>query len=116
MSKEKTRLGVLAKSPNHAPFSEQAYLTDKQQQIMQLTIMGHSHVEIGKRLGLSPHTIKRHRAMVYSRIRADLGVEHVLTRVEVFTHLFNKGAIYMEPTDEEVEKWYTQTFDENGED
>lgn len=61
---------------NSSEASSPRGLTDREREILALTVEGHSSREIGKRLFLSPRTVERHRSNVLSKLglktRADL--------------------------------------------
>jgi bifunctional DNase/RNase/DNA-binding CsgD family transcriptional regulator len=54
-----------AKSPRSRA---ERVLTERQQQVLQLVAAGHTNVEVGRTLGLSPYTVTRHLANVYERL------------------------------------------------
>lgn len=51
-------------------------LSTREREVLRLTALGHTSVEIAQRLGLSPRTIETHRARIYAKLelqtRADL--------------------------------------------
>jgi DNA-binding CsgD family transcriptional regulator len=57
-----------------------AYLTDRETQVVQLFLHGHSTKSIAERLGISPETVKLHRKNSYAKL-------DVSSQAELF-HLF----------------------------
>lgn len=55
---------------------EDARLSPRQREIVEHVALGHSNLEIGAALSLSPHTVRNHLARIYSLVgasnRADL--------------------------------------------
>ena len=52
-------------------------LTERQIQVLELMAEGAKGREISKRLAISPHTVKNHRAGIYNRLGA-VNAEHAI--------------------------------------
>jgi len=58
---------VLVEAMRHPAPSFQP-LTGREQDVLKLLADGHSNMEIGKRLGISPHTVKNHLRAIYGKL------------------------------------------------
>jgi two-component system, NarL family, response regulator LiaR len=43
-------------------------LTDREQEVLALLVLGHSNSVIGQQLGISPHTVKNHLRSIYGKL------------------------------------------------
>ncbi len=57
--------GYIGKTPE---VPEPAVLTAREREVLQLVVEGHSNVEIGERLRISPKTVETHRANIASKL------------------------------------------------
>jgi two-component system response regulator NreC len=66
---------MLAAKLNGKPPADR--LTPREREVLQLIALGHTSVEIAKKLGLSPRTIETHRARIHRKLGLDTRAELV---------------------------------------
>jgi DNA-binding NarL/FixJ family response regulator len=72
-------------------------LTDREREVVQLAAHGHTNVEIGKRLFISPRTVEIHRANAMHK----LGLR---SRVDLVRYMFQRGILPMDPMQDPAEE------------
>ncbi|BCS35683.1 helix-turn-helix transcriptional regulator [Luteitalea sp. TBR-22] len=67
---------------------QEAILTDREQDVLDLLAEGLSNQRIAERLGISPHTVKFHVASIYGKLDAR-------TRTQAVRHALDRGLLHI---------------------
>ena len=63
-----------------------AFLTNREREVLQLTVEGYTRKQVGERLSISPRTVEKHR----SNLMRKLGVH---SRAELVQYVLSRGLI-----------------------